>query len=221
MTLVKICGITNKRDALGAAGLGADMLGFVFYRVSKRYVDPKLARDINKEMPPSAVKVGVFVDEEKDKVLAIAEDAGLDILQFHGSETAEYCASFSPRFKVMKAFRVKDKMSLTDVNGYNTDYYLFDTYDDRPASAGGAAGKASTPFAAGGTGKVFDWSLLKNLHIFKPFLISGGLNTQNVGQAIKEFTPYGVDVSSSLEISPGKKNMDLVKRFIEEVRRVG
>ena len=221
MTRVKICGITNKPDALGAARFGADMLGFVFYRASKRYVDPKLAREINKEIPGSAAKVGVFVDEERDKVLAIAEDAGLDILQFHGSETAEYCAYFSPQFKVMKAFRVKDKMGLTGVSGYNTDYYLFDTYDDRPASAGGTVGKASTPLAAGGTGKVFDWSLLEDLNISKPFLVSGGLNAANVGKAIKKLMPYGVDVSSSLEISPGKKDMGLVKRFIEEVRRAG
>jgi len=204
MVKIKICGITNKDDALGAASLGADMLGFVFYKGSKRFVKPETARDIIDFIPASVAKVGVFVDQKNDEVLAIAEEAGLDILQFHGSESAGYCMYFSPRFKVMKAFRIKDRMSFKGMNKYNTDYYLFDTHVEG---------------SAGGTGKSFDWNLLKDIHILKSFFVSGGLNASNVGKAIREFTPYGVDASSSLEISPGKKDMGLVKKFIEEVRR--
>jgi len=204
MVKIKICGITNKDDALGAANLGADMLGFVFYKGSKRFVKPETARDIIDFIPSSIAKVGVFVDQKTDEVLEIAEEAGLDILQFHGSESAGYCMYFSPRFKVMKAFRIKDRMSFKGMNKYNTDYYLFDTHVEG---------------SAGGTGKSFDWNLLKDIHILKSFFVSGGLNASNVGKAIGEFTPYGVDASSSLEIAPGKKDMGLVKKFIEEVRR--
>jgi len=206
MVKIKICGITNKEDALDAARLGADMLGFVFYKGSKRFVKPEIARDIIDFIPASVAKVGVFVDQKNEEVLAIAEEAGLDILQFHGSESAGYCAYFSPRFKVMKAFRIKDRMSFKGVNKYNTDYYLFDTHVEG---------------SAGGTGKSFDWDLLKDMHILKSFFVSGGLNASNVGRAIGEFTPYGVDASSSLEISPGKKDLGLVKKFIEEARRAG
>ena len=204
MVKIKICGITNKEDALGAANLGADMIGFVFYKGSKRFVRPEIARDIIDFIPASVAKAGVFVDQKNDEVLEIAEEAGLDILQFHGSESAGYCMYFSPRFKVMKAFSIKDRMSFKGVNKYNTDYYLFDTHVEG---------------LVGGTGKSFDWDLLKDMHILKSFFVSGGLNASNVGRAIGEFTPYGVDASSSLEISPGKKDMGLVKKFIEEARR--
>ena len=104
MTLIKICGITNKVDALAAAELSVDMLGFVFYNKSKRYVTPAMAEDIINELPPYIGKVGVFVDEKREDVIKIAEDTELNILQFHGSESPEYCASFRPDYKVIKAF---------------------------------------------------------------------------------------------------------------------
>src|SRR3989338_4555658 len=128
MTKIKICGITNKKDAIDAAGLGVDMMGFVFYKKSKRYIEPKVAEDIINELPPSVKRVGVFVDESKDSVLRIAQDVLLDTLQFHGDETPAYCASFKDRYKVIKAFRLKDKEALKEINGYGTDFYLLDTY---------------------------------------------------------------------------------------------
>lgn len=204
MTKIKICGITNKIDALAAADLGVDMLGFVFYGRSKRCVDPKTVRDIANELPESILKVGVFVDEERSKVLDIASDVSLDILQFHGDETPEYCATFKDDYKVMKAFRIKDSKSLRNVNGYAADFYLFDNYE-----------KAS----AGGTGKVFDWKLLKDFEVLKPFFLSGGLDPDNVDKAIMEVAPYGVDVSSGIESLPGKKDVALLKKFVTNLRR--
>ena len=205
MTRIKICGITNKIDALAAVELSVDSLGFVFYKKSKRYVTPAKAEDIINELPPSIGKVGVFVDEKREDVIRIAEDAGLDILQFHGSETPEYCSSFKEKYKVIKAFRLKTKDDLKDVNSFDTDYYLFDTYENG---------------SAGGTGKRFDWAMLKDFEILRPMILSGGLDPENVERAIKEVAPYGLDVSSGVESAPGKKDIKLLKKFVENVRKV-
>lgn len=205
MTKIKICGVTNKIDAVNAATLGVDMLGFVFYKKSKRYVEPKTAEDIANELPPGIMKVGVFVDEEKEKVLKIAEDVLLDSLQFHGSETPEYCNFFKDKYKVIKAFRLKDKEDLADINDYDVDYYLLDTY------------KPDTP---GGTGVTFDWKILKDFEFLRPVILSGGLTSDNVGRAIREVVPFGVDVSSGVEAEPGKKDLNLMKKFVEYVRKL-
>lgn len=205
MTKIKICGITNKKDALDAAALGIDMLGFVFYANSKRYVQPRTAGDIANELPPYIGKVGVFVNEEREKVLQIAQDASLDILQFHGDETPDYCGSFKDRYKVIKAFRLKDKKDLKVINDYDVDFILLDTYKTD---------------SIGGTGEAFDWNILKDFEILKPIILSGGLNPSNVGRAIKEIAPYGVDVSTGVESGPGKKDLKLMKRFVENVRKI-
>lgn len=204
MTKIKICGITNKVDAVNASRLGADMLGFVFCKGSKRYVTTASASGIVNELPPSIGKVGVFADESREDVLRIAEDVGLDTLQFHGNETPEYCASFRPDYKVIKAFRLKDAADLKKVNDYDVDYYLFDTYQDG---------------RLGGTGKTFDWNMLKDFEVLKPVMISGGLKADNVVSAIKELVPFGVDVSSGVEKSPGKKDLGLLTKFIDNVRK--
>ena len=205
MTKIKICGITNKIDALAASELGVDMLGFVFYEKSKRCVTPAMAEDIINELPPFIGRVGIFVDETKEDVIKIAEDAGLDMLQFHGSESPEYCAFFRDKYKVIKAFRVNTKDDLKYVNDYDTDYYLFDAYKST---------------CVGGTGEMFDWNILKDFEIVKPFLLSGGLNPENVERAIKEVVPYAVDVSSGVESAPGKKDIMLLKKFVANVRKV-
>ena len=205
MTRIKICGITNKIDAINAAGLGVDMLGFVFYKKSKRYIEPAVAEDIVNELPDAIDKVGVFVDETESLVTAIAEDVGLTALQFHGNETPEYCAKFAGKFKTIKAFRVKTEEDLKPVNGYGVDYYLFDTYVKE---------------CAGGTGRAFDWELLKDFEILKPMILSGGLTPLNIGIAMKELVPFGVDVSTGVEESPGRKDLQLMKKFVENVRRL-
>jgi len=214
MIKIKICGITNKRDAIDASDLGVDMLGFVFYKKSKRYVEPKIVRDIVNELPPSILKVGVFVNEDKDKVMDIAGDCSLDMLQFHADETGDYCSSFyteggaaygeGDSYKVIKAFRIKDRDSLKGINDYGVDFYMLDTYSSK---------------ALGGTGASFDWKIVENFEFLKPIIVSGGLNPDNVSNAIRTLSPYGVDVSSGIEASPGRKNLNLMKKFIEKVRR--
>ena len=205
MIKIKICGITNKSDAIAAAGLGIDMMGFVFYNGSKRYVEPKIARDIANELPPYMVKVGVFVDEGKEKVSEIAQTCLLDMLQFHGDESPEYCANFKESYKIIKAFRIKDKGSLKGINDYNADFYMLDAYSSKEK---------------GGTGEKFDWKIIENFEFLKPIILSGGLAPDNVRDAIEKLSPYGVDVSSGVEISPGKKDVNLMKKFVENVRKI-
>jgi phosphoribosylanthranilate isomerase len=204
MTKIKICGTTNKHDALLATKLGADMLGFIFWPKSKRFVDPKVAEDIVNELPPGMLKVGVFVNESPEKVLEIAEDVELDALQFHGEETPEYCRRFMDKYKVIKALRVKDVSSLAHVNEYDVDYILLDTYKDD---------------AQGGTGATFDWSILGDFEILRPVILSGGLNPDNVSVAIETAAPFGVDVASGVESAPGRKDEILLKKFISKVRK--
>lgn len=204
MIKIKICGITNKQDAINAVGLGVDMLGFVCYKKSKRYVEPKIIKDIVNELPPYVAKVGVFVDEDFEKVSEIAQDCLLDILQFHGEESPEYCNKFKDSYKVIKAFRIKDKNSLKGINDYNADFYMLDTY---------------SPKLVGGTGQCFNWDVLAGYEFLKPVILSGGLTPLNVSQAIDVVSPYGVDVSSGVEDSPGKKDPELMKKFVEKVRK--
>lgn len=206
MTRIKICGITNKTDAIEASKLNVDMLGFVFYGKSKRYVSPEIARDIINELPPYVGKAGVFVDEDKKKVLEIAQETSLDMLQFHGDETPEYCGYFKGDYKVIKAFRLRNRKDLENINNYDVDFYLLDTYS-----------KASK----GGSGESFDWAILKDFEFLRPVILSGGLTPKNVSRAIREVAPYGVDVSTGVEISPEKKDLNLMKAFVENIRRIG
>ncbi len=204
MTKIKICGITNKVDAVEAARSGVDMLGFIFYKKSPRFVSQKSARDIINELPGDIMKVGVFVDEEPDAVLSLARSAGLDAAQLHGGETPECCADLKESLKVIKAFRIKDKKDLSRINGYDVDFYLLDTYQRR---------------ARGGTGKTFDWGIISDFEFLRPIILSGGLNPGNILDAIKTISPFGVDVSSGIEESPGKKDLKLMKKFVEEIRK--
>ena len=204
MTLIKICGMTNKVDAISACELGVDMLGFVFYKMSKRSVGINTVRDIINELPDPVRKVGVFVDEDKDRVREIARDANLDTLQFHGDETPEYCSAFRGDYKVIKAFRLRGREDLRMINSYDVDLYLLDTYKYGER---------------GGTGGTFEWSILKDFEFLKPIILSGGLDPDNVARAISEVAPYCVDVSTGVEESPGKKSPELLRKFVREVRK--
>ena len=199
MVKVKICGITNLNDALDAASVGADALGFVFYKKSPRYISPEKAAEIIKELPVSIKKVGVFVNSDEKTVRNIKKLCKLDILQFHGDETPSFCRKFKGS-KVIKAFRIKDKSNLNRLAGYKVWGFLFDSFDKN---------------SYGGTGKTFDWKILKDhkLKTQKIFL-SGGLNSKNVTMAIKSLKPDWVDASSSLEVRSGKKDKSKVKEFI-------
>ncbi len=178
MIKVKICGITNLEDALAALFNKADALGFVFYKKSPRYIKPAIARNISRILPKKIIRVGVFVDEKEKVVKKIAKICGLGMLQFHGRESPLYCRRFKG-YKVIKAFRVDKKIDLDEVLRYKTFAYLFDTYKKNEI---------------GGTGKKFNWNLLKQaVKIKQPVFLSGGLTASNVNKAIKLLKPDWVD----------------------------
>ncbi|MFH0826457.1 MAG: phosphoribosylanthranilate isomerase [Candidatus Omnitrophota bacterium] len=203
MVKVKICGITNLKDALAAQEAGCDALGFVFYRKSKRYILPLKARGIIRVLDKDILKVGVFVDAKEKTIKNIANSCALDILQFHGKETPAFCLKFAG-FKVIKALRVKDKINRTDVLRYKTFGYLFDTYVKKHP---------------GGTGRTFEWSLLKfSNKLKKQVFLSGGLDKGNVKKAIRIVRPAWVDVSSSVESKPGRKDHQRLRAFIKAAK---
>jgi phosphoribosylanthranilate isomerase len=204
MTRIKICGITNKDDALWAANLRVDALGFIFAE-SPRRVRPEVVCKIVEHLPPFISTVGVFVDEDKEEVKKIAAICSLTALQFHGEESPAYCQAF--RQKVIKSFRVKDESVLEKAVGYEVDAYLLDTY---------------LPDRAGGTGKTFNWEIAgKVKSIGVPLILSGGLNPDNVARAISEVRPYAVDVSSGIESKEGKKDYAQLERLVKMVRKAG
>ena len=202
---VKICGITNLPDARVAAEAGADVLGFVFYERSPRFVSLEAAAEIIRELPPFMIKAGVFVNAPEDFVLRAVRDCGLNLLQFHGDETPDYCLQFG--LMSMKAFRVRDASSLEAVRSYPTDAWLLDAYN---------------PDKLGGTGEAFNWDLAREAQTWgRPIFLAGGLNPENAAEAIRRARPYALDVSSGVEASPGRKDHAKVRAFIEAVRGAG
>lgn len=202
MTVVKVCGITNERDAVMAADAGATVIGFVFFPPSGRYVEPSAAARIAEELPPDVLKAGVFVNQEIGFVRRAVEEAGLDIVQVHGDETPEFCRQIGGRH--MRAVRVKDAESLKQVEKYDSEFVLLDTFSEQ---------------RFGGTGKRFDWELLRDFDLGgKKLFLSGGLNPENVGEAVRTVRPYAVDVCSGVEKTVGKKDPEKVKRFIREAQ---
>lgn len=200
---VKICGITNLEDAKAAADAGADMLGFVFYEKSPRYITPEKAEEIISNLPAEVERIALFVNETKEHVKNILKTIKeIGILQFHGDETPEYCNSFNKR--IIKAIRLKNISSAKQLEGYNVNFFLLDSFVEG---------------VYGGSGRSFDWSIAKEVKKMYnvPIILSGGLNCENVKEAIEKVRPYAVDVSSGVEVSPGKKDVELVKKFIEEV----
>ena len=201
MTKVKVCGITNSEDALCAVRLGASALGFIFYEKSPRFITPREAGEVIRQIPPFVTKVGVFVNAEATSLREAKEIAGFDVYQFHGDETPEFCATFGGDY--IKVIRVKNAGSLDAINLYDTDAFLFDTY---------------SPDAYGGTGENFSWDVLARRKLEDKFVIlSGGLNPDNVCDAIRAVDPYAVDVSSGVESSPGIKDHTKLERFMEAV----
>ena len=199
MTLVKICGITNAGDARVAADAGADAVGFIFAE-SPRRVGVEEARRISIALPENVIRVGVFVNEEPAEILRISREAGLDLAQLHGDETPEAVTAVREAgVKVMKALRVKSAASLGALDEYEADLFLLDAHSAK---------------ARGGTGERFDWEVAKSLTGRDNIVVSGGLGPENVREAIEFFEPFGVDASSSLEDGPGRKNGELVRRFV-------
>ena len=203
MVRVKVCGITNLKDALTCVQADCDALGFIFYKKSKRYISPEKARAIIREIPKRVKKIGVFVNSRQEAIKRIAKLCSLDILQFHGNESPEFCRKFK-NYKIVKVFRIKNRIDIKDILKYNTFGYLFDAFSSEKY---------------GGTGKKFNWGLLRYIKdIKKPVFLSGGINEKNVRKAINSVHPDWVDASSSLEIKPGRKNSEKVRRFIKEAK---
>lgn len=200
---IKVCGITNLEDAQAAIAYGADALGFVLAE-SPRQMTPEQVRHIVAQLPPFVCKVGVFVDSELEKVRDIMSTCALDIAQLHGSESPQYCQALFPR--VIKSFRVGDKAVIGLIPQYRASAYLLDTYD--------AAQK-------GGAGRSFDWNIAREAKRYGPIILAGGLTPDNVSQAISVVQPYAVDVSSGVEIRPGKKDPDRLRAFINAVKQGG
>ncbi|MFH2144764.1 MAG: phosphoribosylanthranilate isomerase [Candidatus Omnitrophota bacterium] len=206
MIRVKICGITNIKDAQIAVNCGADAVGFVFAPGSPRRISVNAARRISGKIAPFVAKVGVFVNAKKSEVLKTITKCRLNVVQFHGDETDNYCAFFRKRAMVIKAFRLKDKGDLKKVSAYqNADAFLFDAYHDRQY---------------GGTGKSFDLKILKGVKFKKPVIIAGGLSFKNINTALKILTPYAVDVASGVEKNKRKKDAQLIFKFINRVKAI-
>jgi phosphoribosylanthranilate isomerase len=204
---IKICGITNTEDAGVAVAAGADALGFVLYRKSPRFVEPAVVKTIVARLPPFVLPIGVFVNEEPQRVRALMDECGLMLAQVHGDESALYCQQLGR--PVLKALRLKDRgtfLALAEFQGRaNVRGFLIDTFSDQ---------------AYGGTGKTVDWTLAQEAACSTPIILAGGLTPTNVAEAIAQVRPYGVDVSSGVEQSPGKKDPDKVKAFIQAARLV-
>ncbi len=200
--LIKICGITNLEDALVAEEAGADLLGFVFAESPRRVGGE--ASGIIAGLSGAAKKVGVFVDEPVEDVMRLREKLGLDYVQLHGQEDADYCQRLMPG--VIKLVRVDGGFSPDVLAAFPADYYLLE---------------GAKQAAAGGTGVTFDWSRAAALKGNSKLIVSGGLDPENVVGAIEALCPGGVDVSSGVEASPGRKSPEQVKKFVEVVRAVG
>lgn len=199
---VKICGITRVEDALVAAQQGADAIGFVFWRQSARYISPIQAREIVLRLPPFVNVVGVYVDPSPEWVEETSLTAGLNLLQFHGEETPEFCGQFMLPY--IKALRVRKEMDLLQYGKLyqNAKGLLLDTY---------------TAGMPGGTGQVFDWDLIP-ADFPLPLVLSGGLNPDNVMNAIKQVRPWAVDVSSGVEAVKGIKDVNKISAFMQGVK---
>lgn len=201
MVKVKICGITRLDDALAAAEFGADALGFVFFKESPRYIEPFDAADIVGKLPPFVTPVALFVNEEEEIIRAVLNATGINVIQFHGDETPEFVSLFKER--VVKAVRVKNEESLRAVPDYDVNAFLFDAY---------------SPDIYGGTGKKFDWEIIKEVGSIERFILAGGLKPDNVACAVNLLRPYGVDTSSGVESAPGIKDHKKVRDFIARAK---
>ena len=199
---VKVCGTTSLKDALFAVESGADALGFIFYKKSPRCISQKEVKDIVAQLPPFVETVGVFVNEASDKVNRIAEQCRLTAVQLHGDESPAFCRRIKRR--VIKVFRVLDADSFKGISNYDVSGFLLDSYNDE---------------SRGGTGKVFDWNLALRAKKQGPIILAGGLNPYNVYTAIHRVKPYGVDVCSGVEKSPGVKDFIKIDEFIKSVRK--
>ncbi len=204
MVKVKICGITNIDDANAAVDFGADALGFVFFKDSPRYVSPEKAISIIKNLPSFITTIGVFANEHIENIEKIVSSTGMDVIQMHGEEPPVMCKCSR---RIIKAIRVKSLESLDPLSKYKdmVSAFLLDTY---------------SPNILGGTGRIFNWDIAIEAKQFGRIILAGGLNPDNVSDAVKRVRPYAVDVSSGVELKKGKKDHKKMKLFIERAKVV-
>ena len=201
--LVKICGITNLEDALIAADMGADMLGFIFAKGSPRTISAYEAGKIIGKLLPVITPVGVFVDSSLEEVQSIIEQSGIKCAQFHGNESPSDCESAS--VPVIKAFKVNQDFRAEILSEYSVEAYLLDTYLNG---------------TAGGTGKTFDWNIAVKAKAYGRIILAGGLTPENAADAIMKVQPYGIDISSGVESAPGKKDREKLRRLFKAINSV-
>lgn len=203
-TRIKICGMTELYEVEQAVGFGVDAVGFIFASKSPRYIDPEQARDIIRQLPAFVDAVGVFVNEDPARVNEIVSFCGLSLAQLHGHEPPEYCQLITSR--VVKAFQVRNEPDEDVLADYQkvTSAFLLDTYHKE---------------MAGGTGQTFDWQLVQMYQGFTPLILAGGLSVDNVAAAINEVRPFAVDVNSTLESSPGRKDVAKIEALVSAVRQ--
>jgi phosphoribosylanthranilate isomerase len=200
--MVKVCGVTEERDAQESVHLGVDALGFDFREGSPRYVDPDLVHRIVSRLPVFVSTVGVFADLPLIRVLETARRAGVGLLQFHGNESPSTCAGAAP-YPWVRAFRVGPDFEADDLTDYATTTYLLD------ARREGA--DANEP--------PFEWRRARSFGMYGRIVIAGNLEPSHIGLAIDDARPYGVDILSEVEIAPGKKDLDRLELLLDAVRR--
>jgi len=201
ITKVKICGITNYEDAVAAMDMGADLLGFNFYKKSPRYVEPEKVADIVSQLPGFIDLVGVFVNSTIEQIHEIKQICSINWVQLHGDEDPEFCNALrSHDVKTMKAIRVKDQSDIEKAKDFFTDAILLDAFD---------------PENYGGTGETFDWNFIG--HIGKRVFLAGGINPDNAEAAVK-LGVYGIDICSGVETSPGTKDHNKMKQLFDNIR---
>lgn len=196
---IKICGITNLEDALLCESLGADALGFIFYKGSKRYIEPEAAAGIINSLSPFMVKVGVFVNENTNTINQIASSIKLNAVQLHGDESPESTKDIS--LPAIKSFRVDDNFDYGILKQYPETYYLLDTYSKS---------------GYGGTGKVFNWEKIPVEYKSK-IILAGGISADNIEEIFVKVKPSAVDISSSLESEPGRKDKAKLIKFFNKI----
>jgi phosphoribosylanthranilate isomerase len=210
---IKICGLSDPSAIAAAVTAGADYLGFVFFEPSPRHISYKAAAGLSSEISGTVQKVALTVDADDARLDAIMDSLEPDLLQLHGSESPARVAAIRERFSVpvIKAIKLAGREDLTDIDDYAgvTDMLLFDAKmrrDDADA-------------LPGGNGVRFDWGILSGVALDAPFMLSGGLDASNVGDAISQLHPAILDVSSGVETAPGKKSADLIAAFAEAVAK--
>jgi len=206
MTKVKICGITNLEDAQLSVDLGADMIGFNFWPQSKRFVDEGYAESVVERLVGSVIKVGVFVDQSLEDIIDAEGIAELDVIQLHGDESPEFIRVLRNETdaEIIKVFRVTPGFDCEVIHKYSVDGIMLDSFS-----------KADK----GGTGKTFDWNVASTMTQTSGTLyLAGGLNPENVNEAIRRVRPFAVDVASGVESEPGKKDPKKVEEFIKNAK---